>query len=114
MTVDIFGYWLGAFGFAQHTRQFSAALAQIDQVSAVPWDTALNPSGAAASPRDADAAIGIGPIPRMIHISGRRRIGFVVWETTTVPRPLLRILQELDEVWVPSRWGARLLLENGM
>jgi glycosyltransferase involved in cell wall biosynthesis len=114
MTVDIFGYWLGAFGFAQHTRQFSAALAQLDQVSAVPWDTALNSSATAASRTDADAAIGIGPIPHMIHVSGKRRIGFVVWETTTVPSQLVRILQELDEVWTPSHWGRRLLLENGM
>jgi glycosyltransferase involved in cell wall biosynthesis len=114
MKVNIFGHCFGASGWAQHTRQFSAALAQLDDVVVVPWDAPPPGVGALAPLADADIGIGIGPIERMADVVGRWRVGFVVWETTIVPERKLRVLGTLDEVWTPSEWGRVVLLQNGL
>jgi glycosyltransferase involved in cell wall biosynthesis len=51
---------------------------------------------------------------RMVEVAGMYRIGFVVWETTRIPRSKLRVLQTLDELWVPSAWGRAILMANGL
>jgi len=114
MKVNIFGPCLGTSGWAQHTRQFSAALAQFDEVVVVPWDAPPEGVGALAPRADADIGIGIGPIERMVDVVGQCRVGFMVWETTVVPDAKLRILSTLDEVWTPSEWGRVVLLQNGL
>ena len=114
MRVNIFGPCHDASGWAHHTRYFSAALAQFADVLLSPWD--VPPSSVAPyNPwADADVGIGIGPIEQMVDIVGRHRVGFVVWETTVLPERKRRILQTLDEVWVPSAWGRDILLDNGL
>ena len=114
MRINIFGPCHDASGWAQHTRDFSAALAQFADVLLFPWD--IPPSNVAPYDpwADADVGIGIGPIERMVDVVGRHRVGFVVWETTILPERKRRILQTLDEVWVPSAWGRDILLDNGL
>lgn len=112
--VTVFGHWVGAFGFASHTRQFSAALAKIEDVLAAPLDITRTAPRLRKRREDDRIGLGIGPIETMTYVSGRCRIGFVVWETTVVPREKLRILRKLDEIWVPSHWGRRVFLDNGL
>ena len=112
MTINIFGLSDDANSWGYHARQFAAALARLDEVVVVPYDA---PPERAAAPRpDADVGIAIGPIERMVGVVGRHRVGFAVWETTVVPRAKLRVLEALDEVWVPSRWGRAVLIGNGL
>ena|SRR5579871_1320975 len=114
LKITIFGLWLGHLGFAQHARQFAAALAKVEDVIAAPWDVSLTDQRFRDLASDDRIGVGIGSIDWMVHVSGRRRIGFVVWETTLLPREKRRILRKLDEIWVPSDWGRRVLLENGL
>ena len=121
MDVKVFGQFLGTSGWAEHTRQFAKALASLRDVTVVPWDLPHNADGSSASStrtaqrsRIADVGIGIGPMERMVEVAGKYRIGFVVWETTRIPRSKLRILQALDELWVPSAWGRAILMANGL
>lgn len=116
MEVTIFGPFSGDSGWAQHARQFSAALGalqEVDVVDVVDWD-ASGPSRTVKPRRPSDVGIGIGPMERMVEITGKLRVGFAVWETTVVPQRKLRALQSLDEVWVPSTWGREMLLANGL
>jgi glycosyltransferase involved in cell wall biosynthesis len=110
--ITIFGPWHDATSWSQHARQFAAALGRIEEVGVVAYDAP--PDLAAAPSPEADVIIAIGAIERMSGLAGRYRIGFMVWETTLVPRQKMRILEDLDEVWVPSDWGRAVLIANGL
>ena len=121
MKINISGLCFGYTGMAQHTRYFSTALGSIHDVYLVAWDepeteddTVPRYLQTTGSHPDADVGIGIGPLERMNEITGRYRIGFVVWETTILPGTALRTLKELDEIWVPSAWGRSVLVGNGI
>ena len=113
MTIAIFGLF-GPCGetnsWARHVREFAAALGRLEAVVVAPY----------VAPADRpvtwlpDVGIGIGGIESMGNLAARRRIGFMVWETTVIPRAKLWSLQALDEIWVPSDWGRGVLLANGL
>jgi glycosyltransferase involved in cell wall biosynthesis len=111
VAINIFGLRHEATSWAYHTRQFAAALGRLEDIVVVPYDP---PPGRSAPDPNADVAIAVGPIERMRGLTGRYCIGCVVWETTIVPRGKLRVLERLDEVWVPSEWGRAILIENGL
>ena len=110
--VTIYGPWNDATSWSQHARQFAAALGRIEEVAVVPYDAPADV--AVAPPAAADVVIAIGAMERMAGLCGRHRIGFIVWETTIIPRAKLRVLEALDEVWVPSEWGRSVLVANGL
>lgn len=121
MEISVFGLFFNACGWAEHARQFAKALAAFHEVTVVPWEVPGDANhGCASRPRHAErfrnpeVGIGIGPIERMAEITGKYRIGFVVWETTRIPRSKLSVLHTLDEVWVPSAWGRAILIDNGL
>src|SRR5579871_6225650 len=112
VAVTIFGPWHGVTSWSHHARQFATALGRIQEVLTTAYDS---PDGhPRTQPPDADIVMAIGEIARMAGLPGRHRIGFVVWETTAVPREKLSILAALDEVWVPSDWGRSVLIANGL
>jgi len=104
--------------------QFLSALSSREDILLFQWSDPEKPlvlsrkiltTGARdGCPTDAQPSIGIGPIERFASMKGRRRIGFVVWETTRIPRAQLEFLAVLDELWTPSRWGADILIDNGV
>jgi glycosyltransferase involved in cell wall biosynthesis len=103
VTITIFGPCHAAHSWGYHVRQFAAALGRLDDVVVTPL-----------APVHADIIVAIGAIEPMSGMSGRHRIGFVVWETTVVPGSKLRVLATLDEIWVPSDWGRAVLIANGL
>ena len=111
LAINIFGLFGEGTSWACHTRQFAAALGRLDDVIAVPFDAS---PGHSAVPDPDGIAIAIGPIEWMGGLTGRYCIGYAVWETTIVPRHKLRVLDRLDEIWVPSEWGRAVLIENGL
>jgi glycosyltransferase involved in cell wall biosynthesis len=42
------------------------------------------------------------------------RIAYTVWESTRLPDDWLGPLAAMDQVWVPSPWGASVLADNGI
>ncbi len=121
MKINVYGHCFGSSGWAQHAVYFANALGSLYDVRLVAWNSP-DPSGE-SNPKltqtgkpfpNADVAIGIGPIDRMPEMVGRRRVGFMVWETTIVPKAKLQVLRALDEVWVPSTWGRTILIDNGL
>lgn len=121
MKINIFGYCFGTMGMAQHSRYFSSALGLLHEVALVAWDAPATecetlPRYLRASGPDpgADISIGIGTHRRMNEVTGRYRIGFIVWEGTIIPETGLHNLRNLDEIWVPSTWGRSILIQNGL
>jgi glycosyltransferase involved in cell wall biosynthesis len=103
VAVTIFGPCDAPHSWGYHVRQFAAAVGRLDQVDVTPH-----------APADADIVVAIGGIEAMAGMAGRHRVGFVVWETTVVPGSKLRVLETLDEIWVPSDWGRAVLIANGL
>jgi glycosyltransferase involved in cell wall biosynthesis len=58
--------------------------------------------------------LSIGSFESTRRVSGAWRVGMVVWETTRLPAVKAERVRALDEVWTPSEWGRRLLVENGV
>jgi autotransporter strand-loop-strand O-heptosyltransferase len=42
------------------------------------------------------------------------KIGYTVWETTRYPDSFFNVLNEYDQVWVPSKWQRNCSIEQGM
>ena len=42
------------------------------------------------------------------------KIGYTVWETTRYPDSFFKVLNEYDQVWVPSKWQRNCSIEQGM
>jgi glycosyltransferase involved in cell wall biosynthesis len=62
-----------------------------------------------------EPAIGVGAITDMARIRGKKRIGFVFWETSILPLSYVRLLQQhLHEIWTPTRWGKDVLVASGI
>jgi glycosyltransferase involved in cell wall biosynthesis len=46
--------------------------------------------------------------------SGRPRIGFTMHEVDRLPASWVEQANQMDELWTPSRWGARVFAESGV
>ncbi|MEM6795356.1 MAG: glycosyltransferase [Acidobacteriota bacterium] len=119
----LYGHCDGLSGVARHASGFASAAARHLDLGWVPLDAARPPAcepwaGWLEKGRRAEetcgAALGIGAPDVMPRLRGRRRIGWVVWETTRMPESRLRFLRGLDEIWTPTRWGRRLLIDSGL
>jgi glycosyltransferase involved in cell wall biosynthesis len=45
---------------------------------------------------------------------GVKNIGLTIWETTKLPQALVNECNEMDEIWVPTRWNAKIFRESGV
>jgi glycosyltransferase involved in cell wall biosynthesis len=45
---------------------------------------------------------------------GRRMIGYTTWETDTLPAHWPALLNQMDEIWVPSRWNRAVFQGSGV
>ncbi|MEM9594980.1 MAG: glycosyltransferase, partial [Acidobacteriota bacterium] len=120
--LTIYGHCDGLSGVARHAAGFARAVSRHVEVGWVPLDAARPPAGEPwagwlenGQRWDAPTtALGIGAPDVMPRLRGRRRIGWMVWETTRMPESRLRYLRGLDEVWTPTGWGRRVLKESGL
>ncbi|MEM7356758.1 MAG: hypothetical protein AAF657_38435, partial [Acidobacteriota bacterium] len=121
--ITIFGHTDGFSGTSRHALSFAAAVSAGDELAWVPLD---------AGPRDGtrdpwarwlgngrgdlagNISIGIGAPDVMPRVRGRKRVGWVVWETTRMPESRLQYLRGLDEVWTPTDWGRQVLIDSGL
>ena len=110
-------FFFGEHSWSRHARQFFAAWQKQEPIVIESWDAppdGLVPEVGHGVSDPAVPAVGLGPIERMIGLVGSRRIAYVVWETTVLPRDKATILRSMDEVWVPSNWGRDIFIANGL
>ncbi|MEM8995612.1 MAG: glycosyltransferase [Acidobacteriota bacterium] len=119
--LTIYGHCDALSGVARHASGFARAMSSRLDLGWIPLDRSRPPArepwtGWLERGRlgDPEVSLGIGAPDVMPRLRGRRRIGWVVWETTRMPEDLARFLRGLDEIWTPTEWGRRLLVESGV
>lgn len=115
--INAFCFYFGADSWSRHARQLFGAWRKQEPIIISSWNKPASgddPAVESAPPSPVAPGIGLGPIERMTSVVGSRRIAYVVWETTVMPPDKVKILQSMDEVWTPSNWGRRLLVDNGI
>jgi glycosyltransferase involved in cell wall biosynthesis len=120
--INAWCFCVGETSWATHARGFLRALDRRHEVALVPLDQSVQPvpGGLQAmiergrAPDLRHPGISIGPFESTRRVRGAWRVGMVVWETTRIPPAKVAMVRALDEVWTPSRWGRRLLIDNGV
>lgn len=115
--INAFCFYFGEDSWSLHARLLFGAWRKQEPVIIKSWNKPANGEaepGAPNAPSPSAPGIGLGPIELMTTVTGSRRIAYVVWETTIMPPDKVRILQSMDEVWMPSSWGRQLLIDNGI
>jgi len=51
--------------------------------------------------------------PQIVHAVRTRRVLWMMFESTRLPRPWIAQLEDYDQVWVSSSWGRDVLRANG-
>lgn len=121
--IHIYGTFIDQHcGWRTHSIEFSRALSRIcpvrlRELSGVPRREHLPPdlrdcidTGTSEVPR---LSLYIGGLEGVCRFAGKFRIGYVVFETTRLPRHLLDNLRQLDRLWVPTSWCKTMLVEQG-
>ena len=121
--INGFGNVYGNSGYAAHTRNFFLALNKLVPVCLVPLFPMSNiplPSPFRQMTERVDqmncrgTSINIAYGDDMHRFCGGWRIGFTVFESTILPPRWIHLLKQLNQVWVPSEWGAEVLRQNGI
>ena len=120
--VHAIGWFEGRFGYNVHTRNFFDSLSRLIPVTASPLIGQEGPWQAdrdilrhipALSPR-ATVALLYAEMMDILDGAPGRRIAYTVWESTVYPPNWIEKLRSADEVWIPSKWGRSVLIENGL
>ena len=114
--INAFCYYYGVDSWSRHAREFFGAWRKQQNVIITSWNRpdGTTPVLPRREPHARYPGIGLGPIEPMVHVSGSKRIAFIVWEPTFIPLNKVRLLSSMDEVWTPSSWGRQLLINNGL
>ena len=113
----------GLAGIAIHTQSFSTAVAALLQdsrsVQFEVWDadspSELKRKLVSAQLTDQDILVLFTGL-NVFQVIGKLpcyTIVFTVWESTTLPDSWIGCAPLADEVWIPSRWGKDILVQNG-
>lgn len=121
-TVNGYGNIAGNIGYAVHTRNFFTALNRLIPVCLVP-KYGLE----AAVPADLmpllerlleidlrTVSINLDNPDEMYRFGGGHRVGYTVFESQQLSNPAIHQLKQLDQVWVPTHWGEKVLHQNGI
>lgn len=122
--INIHGIFSEANGWTRHANGFANALAQQAPISIQDWGQSKNQThlsekiarfiSESTLSEHAEYGIAIGPLERMNDIIGKKKIASIIWETSLIPECKLRFLKNKDQIWIPSRWGKELLVQNGI
>ncbi len=47
-------------------------------------------------------------------VSGKYNIGYTVWETDKLPISWVKLINQVNEVWVPSEWNKEVFINSGI
>lgn len=122
--INAFADIYGPIGYAVHARSFFTALNRYTPVSFVPKggklpehiDDELLPLITNVTHLDfkQPAIILDSPQIDLCRVWGSPRIAFTVFESTLIPPIGLNILKQMDQIWVPTHWGKKILIENNL
>lgn len=122
--LNCFGHPYGHYGYAVHTRNFFRALSRKIDLKLRPLNT--NRSGFELDHEVARLVrrplaidfnkpqLGLTQPERLAELAGEPLIGYTVFEGTEFPAEQSRGLTTPDFLWVPSRWGKRVLVDQGI
>lgn len=104
-------------GIGTHYACFADALRQIhgfgQLIQEVDFTNNQQVADAAEQSRPGDINISFVGMNLHGHFKGTN-IQWIVFESTKIPETLLPCLHSADQVWVPSAWGQRILIVNGV
>jgi len=118
--INVFGNFSGDLGYNIHTREFFYALSAKEKATAVPFDRISREQypliAEAIGKEDVKngPSICIGYGDQMARFAGKVRCGWTVWETTKLPEWWMNAVNQLDQLWVPSKWGAEVAKNSGV
>ena len=105
------------YGIGIHYSNFADALRRMsylgDLVEEVDCDNQDQLWAAVERSRSEDINISFVSMPIQDHFQGTN-IQWVVFESTRVPPTVLSTMLTADQVWVPSEWGRKILVNSGV
>jgi glycosyltransferase involved in cell wall biosynthesis len=121
--LNYFGNFVGELGYTVMTRELFKAMADIrEDIRPLPYEINVRwpmeekyASFFFQTPdvrNDISLAIRYGNL--MHNFTGRKRIGYTMWETTRLPKGWKEGLNQLDEVWTMSEWGRKIMIDSGV
>lgn len=122
LCVHALGWFEGRFGYNTHTRNFFDRLSRLQSVTTSPM---IGLEGAWEEDRQlllhvpkltphATIALLYGNLMGILDDAPGRRIAYTVWESTKYPDDWIGPLSRADEIWIPSKWGRDVLIDNGL
>ncbi|MGA8260699.1 MAG: glycosyltransferase [Arenicellales bacterium] len=125
MRININAFCFGCMGVQKQGSSFVRALSRYTDIALFPWDPVppldVLPAEVRrwlGNARGQDVAgntgIGIGVLNRMPCVVGRKKVAYIVWETSRIPERELAYLDGAEEIWIPSTWGKSILEANGV
>ena len=114
MKVNIYGSFAGPGGYNIHAREFTRAMANLNEVSLFSLNglqdkTLMRYNDISSADLKGAPSITIAGVETYPHFTGKQRIGCTVWETTKIPPHWVHPMNQLDEVWASSQWGAEIM-----
>jgi glycosyltransferase involved in cell wall biosynthesis len=105
------------YGIGVHYSNFADALRRIshigDLVEEVNCDNQDEVWAGVERSRPEDVNISFVSMPIQDHYQGTN-IQWVVFESTRVPPTVMNTMLTADQVWVPSEWGRKILIDGGV
>lgn len=124
MKMNLYGYASGLLGYNIHTRGFASGCIEngID-VKLIPYGDQLDEN--ITKSRTIMNALGkefhyespsvsISYPNDMFRFTGKKRIGYTLWESTKLPSKWVKIINSVDEVWTCSQFCKDIFLKNGI
>ena len=104
------------YGIGVHFGNFANVLKQWNYLGALVEEVDCNDQAqlekAAVNSRPTDINISFASVPVNERFQGTT-IQWVVFESTRVPPTVMSTMLAADQIWVPSSWGRKILIENG-
>jgi len=123
MKANVFANVFNNLGYGVHARGFVEGMAAngID-VKLIPYDSPSQNSevsrvliDCAKKKSHSDApSICLSYGNDMLKFSGKKRIGYTVWETTRLPSDWVPSLNKLDDVWTVSKYCKKIFEDSGV
>lgn len=122
--LNYFAHFRGELGYTVMSRELLKAMARErpDDVTAVPYDAPgplpfeeefLPVFRRTPDVREGNSLV-ISYGNDMYKAAGKKRVGYTMWETTKLPAGWTPCLNQMDEVWTMSQWGADIMADSGV
>lgn len=106
-----------SLGIGNHYAHFSNALRRLhdmgSRIEEIDFQNHTQLSQAAAESQPDDINISFMAMNIHEHFQGHN-IQWIVFESTRIPEHIISVLHPSDQIWVPTTWGRKQLINNGL